>query len=110
MPYNPTNPPTEPVYAPATKPIDTYYFTTVRIDLQPANPAETVIHVEWNEGFMDGGNFVASTRKVADLSGPTLLAAMNQPVTPGSTHYDDFRNALWDYMEAEGLIPPGSVT
>jgi hypothetical protein len=121
MAYEPTNPPTLPVFAPTTNPIDTYYIKTLTFRLMPGEPSQTVADVEWLEGFTDGaGQFIVAPTgatssdpgglKTATLQGAPLIAAMNAPVTPGMSIYDNVRTALWDLMEQEGLIPPGTVT
>jgi hypothetical protein len=119
MPFEPTFPPTAPVFAPTTRPVDMYYMQVVNTRLKSGDPSAIEIDVEWFEGFDDGGMFVVAPdsdtvggggRKSAMLSGPTLVAAMNQLVTPGKSHYDDFRDALWTYMMDQGLIPPGTIT
>lgn len=110
MAFNPDNPETKPVYTPDTRKVDTFFVTSVTISLSPTDELATTIHVEWLEGFMDGSSFTGSERKTADLSGLDLLKAMNEPVNPALSHYDDFRNALWAFMQQQGIIPPGKVT
>jgi hypothetical protein len=118
MPYQPTNPPTVAAFVPSPHAVDTFYMRSVNIRLVPGDLAAVEIDVEWAEGFMDGGAFYIAPQadgvlggiKQATLSGPTLVAAMNAPVVPGKTHYDDFRDALWTYMMNQDLIPPGTIT
>lgn len=111
MPYIPDSPATESVLVPADKAISVFSIDSIVIQLSQSSPLATTMHVVWFEGFMDeNGAFVPAKRKEADLAGPAFLTAMNSLVTPGLSHYNDFRAAIWTLMATQGLIPVGDVS
>jgi hypothetical protein len=113
MPFIPDAPVTAPAFTATSLPINRFHITRWNNVLPPgAPPTEIAMEVEWAEGYDDAGVFRIAPNgvKTATLSGPSLVTAMAGLVTPGLSHYDDLRIALWNYMESIGLVGPGSVT
>jgi hypothetical protein len=72
------------------------------------------IEVYWSLGYLDGAAFVPVEQGHATLdaasAGALLFNVMGAPVTEGTSHYADFKGALYGILEAMHLIPPGTVT
>jgi len=44
------------------------------------------------------------------LSGSSLLTKMSEQVVNGLSHYDDFKKAIWELLQSEGIVPPGVIS
>ena len=109
MGFQPTEAVEETVMVPETQELDTFQILQVTILLDPNDPTAASAGVNWAEGYMDGETFVAVKLKSAHCAGPSFLAAITAQVEEGETRYDTVKKGFWTYLEAQGLIPAGSI-
>lgn len=110
MPLTPTNPENEQVPSTVAKDIDTLHVTGLNIMINPNDATATTVDVQWSEGYMDGDTFVLVRRKQAMLSGPDVISKINETTDGVSTVYQEVKTRVWAMLQAEGLVPAGSVS
>jgi hypothetical protein len=112
MPFIVNTPDTVPVKVESVtdKTIDSYYIKTITISLAPGNSAAIVFNVVWSKGYTDQGKFTAIESTTSMLSGSSLLTKMSEQVVNGLSHYDDFKKAIWELLQSEGIVPPGVIS
>lgn len=111
MSYEPTDPETVPV--PVTtiesKVIGIFFIDNFKVELSATDINQTTLTVQWSKGYMDGQIFVATETTISAYKGPNLIAKLNELVTSNVSHYENIKIAIWELMEAEGTLPPGSI-
>lgn len=109
MPFTPSTPEVKdnvPVTTVQSKTLDTYHIDSLKFDLSPVRCS-----VQWSVGYNDGqGNYVPVTKNQTRLQGAEFLAAMNGMPTAGKTRYEDTKAAIWELLQAQEVVGPGSIT
>ena len=109
MPYTPTTPESATVTVESTHDLDTFHIHMICINVDPNDAAQTLMIVEWSEGYMDNGDYVANSFHKSKLSGQSLLNKMAEIAPNGLSYYDVVKKGVWDLMAAEGLVPAGTI-
>jgi hypothetical protein len=110
MPFVPDAPETVAVPVPIDKVIDTYQIEEITIRMPPNARDHASLQLKWSKGYVEKGQYIEADSKWFSIEGGPLLEAMAAPVEPGLSHYADLRNALWQFLQAQGAVPPGTVT
>lgn len=93
-------------------PLDTVVISNVQILLPPNDITQTRVVVQVERGYRDaddGGKFVRVQFSTVEVRGAELLSAMGALVTPGISHYDDFKRAIYGILQGRGDIPAGTL-
>ena len=110
MPFTPSTPEVKddvPVTTVQSKTLDVYHIDSLKFDLGP--PVRCT--VQWSVGYNDDqGNYVPVTKNQARLQGTEFLAKLNGQPTTGKTRYEDVKAAIWELLQAQGAVGPGSIT
>jgi hypothetical protein len=123
MPYVIADPETKPVTqtllintarveVTAERTVDHVTIDQVVLNMPLNNPAGISIDVYWSIGYMDGPVLVPVEQGHAHLdaasAGNKLFEAMAAPAT-ATSHYADFKGALYGLLQALHLIPAGAI-
>jgi hypothetical protein len=110
MPLEPTTPESKPIPSITNKDVTHFHITRLNITIDPNDAAATAVALEWAEGYMDTGAFVPVEAHQANLSGPGVIAKINE-ITDGTTSvYNNVKQRVWAMLQTEGLAPAGSIT
>ena len=110
MPLEPTTPENKPIPSTVNQDITHMHITGLNIHIDPNDAAATSVDVEWVEGYMDTGTFVAVDRHRTTLSGPDVITKITE-ITDGTTSvYNNVKQRAWAMLVAEGEVPAGDIT
>ena len=111
MGLNPTTPETQSVEVKTTedKALDTYHIHEMLTKLNPNDPTQNVVELQWSKGYMDGETYVPIQFDTATISGTDLGAKFMEVVPEDRTLYDAVKYGCWEMLLAKGLVPEGSI-
>jgi hypothetical protein len=91
--------------------LDTFVITSITIGLPPNDVASTRINGKIERGYRNDKNeFVAVGDPASfEIRGAELLGLMGDKVTPGLSHYEDFKATIYNFLIARGDILAGDV-
>jgi hypothetical protein len=109
MSYTPDSPNSENVPGPpVAQGLNKLHILRMDIQLVPDDAASTKVEVTWAEGYMDGDTYKPVKRHVDLLAGEDVATKLAELTTGGSI-YGEVKAALWDLMQARGLVGAGTV-
>jgi hypothetical protein len=112
MPFTPTTPEAGEIpAAPVAQDKTTIHVTCIRIEKEPES-TEPSVYVEWQEGYMDGENFVMiDIGKNGYVATPSSVLETIMSGSPsGSSVYDVIKNAIYQLLQDDSKIPAGTVS
>jgi hypothetical protein len=110
MPLEPTSPEDRDVKVTQTKTITHYHVVNLNININPNDVNALFITVRWEEGYMDGQEFISVAAKDALFDGQDTIDKVME-ITDGTTSvYDNVKQRVWEMLQTAGLVPAGTVT
>ena len=109
MGYKATTPQTAEVSVLQPRELGEYRIYNINIRIDPNNPMENSIYVDFAEGYMDGATFRPVNRTSRMFKGTPMQQAILAQVSVGSTRYDEVKKGVWDMLKSEALVPEGMM-
>jgi hypothetical protein len=112
MPLSPDSPNSQDVPGPVvSQNLTKMHIHNFQVHVDPNGAADEKIqvHVQWSEGYEDGGIYYPVKQHAKMYSGAALEAALQENTT-GGTFYGEVKAKLWSWMQAQGDAPAGTVT
>jgi hypothetical protein len=110
MPLEPTTPESKDVPSTVSKDITHLHVTNLGIVIDPNDASATVVHVTWEEGYMEGSAFIRVGTKDVTLSGPDVIAKINETTDGTTSVYNNVKQRVWEMLQNVGQVPSGDIT